>query len=346
MSAGDPWRQRPTRWRASLVLMVASGFAGLGYQIVWTQQCALWLGHESAAVLAVITAFFGGLAVGALTLGPRIERSTRPARWYAGCELTIALWSLLLAMAMSPFSAWVVGITGVEPTPAWQWAVAFCGTFLLLLPATAAMGATLPAMERVTAQIRAEGRSIAALYASNTFGAVIGVLAITFWLAPEFGLVRTAGVCVAFNLLCCAASLALFPATSEAVPRPASLDLPVRRRVLRQLAVTGLLGTPPRHGALSGCYRSGGASTASTDGRDAVPQPHASNHRDDEGEYFRRPVREIGDGRSRTQARDTPTDAEQRRAAQQLGIEIGLGWQVEARIQQRVTAQLHELEHR
>jgi spermidine synthase len=58
--------------------MVASGFAGLGYQIVWTQQCALWLGHESAAVLAVVSAFFGGLAVGALALGPRTDRKDQP----------------------------------------------------------------------------------------------------------------------------------------------------------------------------------------------------------------------------------------------------------------------------
>ena len=72
----------------------ASGFAGLGYQIVWTQQCALWLGHESAAVLAVVAAFFGGLALGALALGPRIERSPRPARWYAAAKRSIALWSL------------------------------------------------------------------------------------------------------------------------------------------------------------------------------------------------------------------------------------------------------------
>jgi len=48
------------RGRASLLLMLASGFAGLGYQIVWTQQSALWLGHETAAVLAVVGAFFGG----------------------------------------------------------------------------------------------------------------------------------------------------------------------------------------------------------------------------------------------------------------------------------------------
>ena len=43
-------------------LMVTSGFAGLAYQIIWTQQSTAWLGHESAAVLAVVAAFFGGFA--------------------------------------------------------------------------------------------------------------------------------------------------------------------------------------------------------------------------------------------------------------------------------------------
>src|SRR5881392_682691 len=78
--------ERQQRW-ASHLLMMASGVAAMGYEIVWTQQSALWLGHEAAAVLAVVAAFFGGLALGGLTLGPRIEASARPVRWYVGCEL-------------------------------------------------------------------------------------------------------------------------------------------------------------------------------------------------------------------------------------------------------------------
>ncbi len=70
----------------SALLMIASGLAGLGYQIVSTQQSALWLGHEAAAVRAVITAVFGGMGFGALILGRAIERSARPAWWYAACE--------------------------------------------------------------------------------------------------------------------------------------------------------------------------------------------------------------------------------------------------------------------
>ena len=243
----------PRQHHAALGLMLASGFAGLGYQIVWTQQCALWLGHESAALLAVVAAFFGGLAVGALSLGRRAESSPRPERWYAACEALIALWSVALALLLAPVSEWMLALTGAQPSAAWQGVVAFFGTFLLLLPATAAMGATLPAMARVVTlrfgAAQTEGKFFAALYASNTLGAVIGVLATAFWLLPEWGLLRTAGVCAALNLCCglLALKLAALPsapnadsAAAQAATSP-SLPPPPSRRPLLLLTLTGFL---------------------------------------------------------------------------------------------------------
>jgi spermidine synthase len=225
-----------------LLLMTASGFAGLGYQIVWTQQCALWLGHEAAAVLAVVGAFFGGLAVGALCLGRAIERSRHALRWYAGCEMLIAAWSLGLALGMAPVSEALLRLTGADAGPAWQWTVAFCGTFLLLLPATAAMGATLPSMERLTAQLRGAGRSLAPLYAANTFGAVLGVLCMAFWLVPGFGLVRTALFCVALNLACGLGAFALLPARVEPAAVSPARTASAATGALLRLGVTGFLG--------------------------------------------------------------------------------------------------------
>ena len=113
--------------------MAASGFAGLGYQIVWTQQCALWLGHEAAAVLAVVAAFFGGLAVGAL-VARRPHRTERVGRC-AGtrrARATIALWSLVAGAGDAAVGAWCSASTGVATEPAWQWTVAFVWTFVLL----------------------------------------------------------------------------------------------------------------------------------------------------------------------------------------------------------------------
>lgn len=211
--------------------MAASGFAGLGYQIVWTQQFGLVLGHESAAMLAVVAAFFGGLSLGALLLGRRIEASARPLRWYAGCEALIGLWGAVLLTAMPAASNAALALIGPDVTPAWHWSVAFAASFLLLLPATAAMGATLPAMARLgTARL-------APLYAANTLGAVAGVLATAFWLIPELGLTRSAGLCVALNLGCALlAGMAL-----KAMPG-AALGPVTSTRPLWMLAATGLLG--------------------------------------------------------------------------------------------------------
>jgi len=214
----------------------------MGYEIVWTQQTSLWLGHESAAVLAVVAALFGGLALGGLIFGSRIEASPRPLRWYVGCELVVALWSLVLLVIASPFSGWVLRMTGVEPSAGWQWAMAFCSTFLLLLPATAAMGATLPAMERLTVPLGEHGRSIAALYASNTLGSVLGVLAPALWLIPGIGLTRTAAICIALDVLCGAVALAGFPRTIDRAPALPALDRRLARRAVTLLAVTGFLG--------------------------------------------------------------------------------------------------------
>ena len=211
--------------------MAASGFAGLGYQIVWTQQFGLVLGHESAAVLAVVAAFFGGLSLGALWLGRRIEASARPLRWYAGCEALIGLWGAVLMAAMPAASHAALLLIGPDATPPWQWAVAFGASFLLLLPATAAMGATLPAMARLgTAKL-------APLYAANTLGAMLGVLATAFWLIPDWGLTRSAGLCVALNLGCALLAGIALRATPAAILGPTTSSRP-----LWMLAATGLLG--------------------------------------------------------------------------------------------------------
>ncbi len=223
--------------------MLLSGFAGLGSQIVWTQQAGLWLGHEAAAAFAVVSAFFGGLGLGAWALGARIERSTRPQRWYAACEAVIALWSIVLALGLRPLGDALLVLVGAQPHPLWQGAVTFLGLLVVLLPATMAMGATLPAMERLLSTLQPDtggaGR-IATLYAANTAGAVGGALVTAFWLVPAAGLTLSALSCAGLNLLCAALALRWRVATA---PPPATQQA-VRGAAppLLRLCWTGLLG--------------------------------------------------------------------------------------------------------
>ena len=227
--------------RLAPVLMLLSGFAGLGYQILWTQQFALSLGAESASVLAVVAAFFAGLAAGALLFGARIESSRDPRRWYALAEAVIGAWCLLLVVIAAPLTGAVLTLTGPAPAPWWQWSVAFGTTFLLLLPATAARGVTVPAMERMTADGRSGRRSIAGLYAMNTLGAVVGVLAIALWLIPAAGLRLSVLTCAACNGL--AAGIALLGwRGGSSVPASAASGHAGARAALLRLAVTGFVG--------------------------------------------------------------------------------------------------------
>ncbi|HUG72454.1 MAG TPA: fused MFS/spermidine synthase [Steroidobacteraceae bacterium] len=237
---GDQAALRTLAW----LLMLLSGFAGLACQVVWTQQLGIWLGHEIIAVLSVVAAFFCGIALGARWLGDRIALSRWPARWYGALETVIGLWALLLAVVLPDAGELLLRLTGSTPAPVWHWTVAFAGPLLLLLPATAAMGATLPAMERLLAQVRRDGYGIGGIYSANTFGAVAGALVPTFVIVPALGL-RSAAVLAALASLGCALlAFRLLPALpgKPLAPAPAVRASASNRAILATLALTGFLG--------------------------------------------------------------------------------------------------------
>ena len=135
-------------------------------------------------------------------------------------------------------------LTGPEPSPLLHWIVAFGLPFLLLLPATYAMGGTLPAMERLFSRQRQDGRCVGGLYAANTFGAVAGTLVTTFCMAPAWGFQTTLFVLAGVNVVC-AAGVFWGAARHKAQPEPAEAageSLPPSRRLYAILFFTGLLG--------------------------------------------------------------------------------------------------------
>ncbi|TSA07028.1 MAG: spermidine synthase [Deltaproteobacteria bacterium] len=230
--------------RVSLyVLIFLSGLAGLGYEMVWSRMLTTGLGHEITAVLAVVAAFFCGMALGAWSLDKRVSSSRTPGRWYAGLELVVGVWAVALVFLIPWSSGFAAKLTGPEPSPLIHWTVAFVLPFFLLLPATYAMGGTLPAMERLFSHLRQDGRCVGGLYAANTFGGVAGTLVTTFFIAPAWGFQTTLFILAAVNVVCAAGVLNL--ARQEARPEPVEVslrDLPSPRRLYAILFFTGLLG--------------------------------------------------------------------------------------------------------
>ena len=191
---------RPPRLLPLLFLL--SGFCGVGYQLIWTKQFTAGLGHEMPALLAVLSAFFVGLALGGWKLDRAIARSADPQRTYALLEFVIGGWALV--------SAWLVPLVadlclrgiGLRSSSIWQGMVAFVFPCLALLPSTMAMGATLPAMERWRASFAGDRRCLGTVYALNTAGAVAGALGSAFVLMPTFGFRGSLIALAAVNFLC------------------------------------------------------------------------------------------------------------------------------------------------
>lgn len=239
----------------SLVFLL-SGISGLGCQMIWTRMLGMGLGHEAAALLAVVTAFFGGLAAGAWRLGRAASASARPGRWYAGLELAIAGWVLASAFVLPTAIPLAQGWLGQSPSPWEHWLVVFGVTFVVLLPATAAMGGTLPAIERFTVALTGDTRSVGRLYAANTFGAVAGTFLGAFALIPALGFRRSLIALATMNLLSASAAFLLERLGSRAdkaivpAPSPERAAEPARggppaitfRRYAWTAFGTGLLG--------------------------------------------------------------------------------------------------------
>jgi len=237
------------RGRILYVLFFFSGAACLGYQMAWLRMFSTGLGHEMPAALAVVGAFMGGMALGSWSLDNAISRSARPGRWYAFLEILIGLWAFVSTLLIPVANETALQAIGVEPSALRHWSIAFALPLLTILPATAAMGATLPAMERFVSPLVADGRCVGAIYAANTLGAVAGTLMTAFVIVPAVGLRASAWGFGAINLLCGAVALALAEMAKDghgsrenAAQPPANTVILSQWRLRATIFCTGLLG--------------------------------------------------------------------------------------------------------
>ena len=92
-------RATPSLRGAVLALFVASGAAGLIYQVVWSRELVLVFGNTTQAVATIVTAFMAGLGFGSLAGGRLADTSLRPLRLYGLVELAVAAMAALLPFA-------------------------------------------------------------------------------------------------------------------------------------------------------------------------------------------------------------------------------------------------------
>jgi spermidine synthase len=129
-------------------------------------------------VSAILTGFFGGMAIGSVVGGRLADRVRSPLRLYGILEIVLVVVVVATPVTFRLINEIYRGAYGsLEGSPQALALIRFGLSLLALGPATILMGATLPTLTR---HLSAGGdhlsRAFGHLYAANTFGAILGTL--------------------------------------------------------------------------------------------------------------------------------------------------------------------------
>ncbi len=186
-----------------------SGATGLVYQVVWLRLLGLVFGHTVYATTTVLAAFMGGLALGSLLAARAMPRLRSLIAIYGWLEVGIGICCALLPVALDRAAPLWVGLSSVLGLH-YQGLllVEFVLVFALLVVPTTLMGATLPLLSQaLVGDGGGARRDVGALYAINTFGAVLGVALAGYVMLPALGNRATTMLAASGNIVAGAIAL-------------------------------------------------------------------------------------------------------------------------------------------
>ena len=195
---------------AAIYLTIAlSGLTALGAQVVWTRLLSLLLGPSVYTFSIILAVFLLGLGLGS-SIGSLLARGPRhPLAMLGWCQVL-----LIGALAWAAFSidAWlpywpVYPVLNPHPWVTFQ--VDLARALWAVLPAACLWGASFPLALAAAAPRHADsGRTVGAVYAANTVGAIVGGVAFSVVVIPAIGthwaqrlLLALAGVAVVVVVL-------------------------------------------------------------------------------------------------------------------------------------------------
>ena len=204
-----------------------SGATALIYEVLWMRQFTDRIGSTSLATSLILTAFMGGMALGAHLARIRAPQFYNRLQLYGLPELGIGLYALSSPLwfgLLDQFSPLMHTSDNFLTLLSFRFALA---SLLLIVP-TACMGATLPVLlDSLTRRPERSGQASGLLYGMNTLGAVAGTLLAGFWLLATFGLRSSVAATALINLL--VGGLVLILANNRVETEASALQAPVRR---------------------------------------------------------------------------------------------------------------------
>lgn len=185
-------------------LFFVSGFCSLMYQIIWLRIVAANFGVTAVSMSIMLSVFMSGLAIGTAAAGYYAKAfASRGSRFfllsYAVCEGLIGISGLGVAPLLREGGHLLTDKGGAWGSAGFY---VYAGLWiaLVILPFTAAMGATLP-LALAARRRENNSSSFAHLYTANVLGALVGTCASAFVFIEIFGFSKTLFIGAGLNFM-------------------------------------------------------------------------------------------------------------------------------------------------
>jgi spermidine synthase len=181
-----PAVEAKSRWPVYITIAL-SGACALGAEVVWTRLMGMMLGATVYVFSIILAVFLIGLALGS-AVGSWLLGVVRPALALGWCQILLTLgifWGAWMIADSLPY--WPINpLLSKSPWLIFQLDLVRC--LWAILPSTILWGASFPlACAAIAEPGQDSGRLVGAVYAANTFGAIVGALAVSLVLIPWIG---------------------------------------------------------------------------------------------------------------------------------------------------------------
>lgn len=189
--------ETPTPAGQRLVLLVGyglAGFAALGLEVLWTRTLIMFIGSTVYAFSLMLMAILAGIALGSLLMSPRTDVSRQKLLlFFALIEIALGISVIAITPLLGQYPLVFLKLFNDYQNSFWLLQIAeFVLVFLTLLIPTTLMGAAFPVISKLYASdFKRLGQRIGDIYAINTFGCVLGPLAMSFLLIPFLGIQKS-----------------------------------------------------------------------------------------------------------------------------------------------------------
>lgn len=174
--------------RSIYFVIALSGMSALGAEVVWTRLLSLMLGASTYTFSLILAVFLVGLGLGSAAGAGLARMLARP-------QLALG-WAQALQIAGIAWAAWMIGGVlpywpinpSLSPSPWFTLHVDVTRCLWVVLPSACLWGASFPlALAALVERNEDAGRLAGRVYAANTFGAILGSLAFSLVIIPQFG---------------------------------------------------------------------------------------------------------------------------------------------------------------